>query len=154
MLQWYYSLEPPEPIDDHLLPFGLSVGDQRLRSVDDGSSEPQITDDPFPLFGVEQDTIWVINNRSDVIGKFKGSGSFHSSHLYHTKKNFCYTVTIIQRRERSWLTDDVSLKVLIFIYLYLGLRDKIPQAYVRPYPLPHMCAAFSLKIARSRKLAG
>ena len=55
----YCSVEPPEQVDDHLLPFGLSFGDQSLLPADDGSSGPQIKDNPCPVFGVEEDTIYV-----------------------------------------------------------------------------------------------
>ena len=52
-------LESAQILSNHLLPFGESSGDQLLQSTDDGSSEPQVEIDPCPVFGVEQDTIYV-----------------------------------------------------------------------------------------------
>ena len=54
-----YQLLIVSEINDHLLPFGLSFGDQFLSDVDDGSSGPQLKDDPCPVFGIEEYTIYV-----------------------------------------------------------------------------------------------
>ena len=48
---------------DHFLPFGLATGDEMLPTLDDGFSDPQIKVSSCPIFGTQEDTIFVSSRK-------------------------------------------------------------------------------------------